>query len=219
MYTIIVGGGKVGYYLTKALLETGYEVLLLEKLRDHYLALFEEFGESVFHGDGDEMRTLQEIGTNRADVFIAVTGDDEDNLVACQLAKKKFGCPKVISRVNNPKNEDIFKRLGIDATISATRIIYGLVEQEMESPEVIPLLALKRGNLEIVEVAIPKNAPVAGKKVSEIKLPPDCILISIMRGEEMAIPRADSVIAAGDILLALIGSTRVQEIHDALLGA
>lgn len=219
MYAIIIGGGKVGYYLSKALLEAGYEILLVEKLRDRYVLLFEEFGESVFHGDGDEVRTLQDIGTNRADVFLAVTGDDEDNLVACQLAKKKFGCPKVIARVNNPKNEDIFRRLGIDATVSATRIIYGLVEQEMHAPEVIPLLALKRGNLEIVEIAIPKSAPVVEKKLADINLPPDCILISITQGDTIQIPKPETIIHMGDTILALINSSRVQEIHDALLGA
>lgn len=218
MYAIIIGGGKVGYYLTKALLEAGYETLLVEKLRENYLRLFDEFGEAVYQGDGDEMRTLQEIGTNRANIFIAVTGDDEDNLIACQLAKKKFGCPKVIARVNNPRNEEIFRQLDIDATVSATRIIYGLVEQEMEAPEVIPLLALKKGNIEIVEIAIPKNAPVVGKTVEALRLPEDCILISIIRGEEVAIPRADTVIEVGDTILALISTTRVHEIHDALLG-
>jgi len=218
VYAIIIGGGKVGYYLTKALLEAGYETLLVEKLRENYLRLFDEFGEAVYQGDGDEMRTLQEIGTNRANIFIAVTGDDEDNLIACQLAKKKFGCPKVIARVNNPRNEEIFRQLDIDATVSATRIIYGLVEQEMEAPEVIPLLALKKGNIEIVEIAIPKNAPVVGKTVEALRLPEDCILISIIRGEEVAIPRADTVIEVGDTILALISTTRVHEIHDALLG-
>ena len=171
MYAIIIGGGKVGYYLTKTLLGASHEVLLVEKERSHYKDLFEELGEIAFNGDGDEMRVLEEIGVNRADIFVAVTGDDEDNLVACQIAKKKFSCPRVIARVNNPKNEELFKQLGIDATVSATRLIYGLIEQEIQAPDVIPLLTLRKGNLEIVEVAIPKNAPVVGKTVNDILFP------------------------------------------------
>ena len=121
MYIIVVGGGKVGYYLAKTLVNEGYELLLIEKNPRKVATYRERFGEVVIEGDGAEMTTLEEAGVNRADVVIAVTGDDEDNLVICQTAKKLFNVPRTIARVNNPKNEEIFRRLGIDVTVRMGR--------------------------------------------------------------------------------------------------
>ncbi len=140
MYVIVAGGGKIGHYLSRALVDAGHEVLLVEKdkARADYLA--EELGEAVALGDACEVRTMREIGMERADVVVAVTGDDEDNLVICQMAKLKFNVPRAIARVNNPENEDIFQRLGIDTTVSSTKIIFNLIEQQIETNEVKAIL-------------------------------------------------------------------------------
>ncbi len=132
MYVIVVGGGKVGYYLTKALVSAGVEVTVIEKQRRRYELLQEEFGDAAFLGDGCEVRTLEQAGAPRADLVAAVTGDDEDNLVSCQMAKRKFKVKRVIARINNPKNEVTFQMLGIDETVSSTKLIYSLIEQEVE---------------------------------------------------------------------------------------
>src|SRR6478609_998169 len=123
MYIIVVGGGKVGYYLTKTLVNEGFEVLLIEKLSKKAAIYAERFGSVVLEGEGAESTTLEAAGISRADVVIAVTGDDEDNLVICQTAKKRFNVPRTIARVNNPKNEEIFRRLGIEMTVSTTEVI------------------------------------------------------------------------------------------------
>src|SRR5215470_9242710 len=170
MYIIIVGGGGVGYYLARTLVKANHEVLLLERDRAAHRRLSEELGEVVMQGDGCEVRIMEEAGGARADAVVAVTGDDDDNLVICQMAKMKFNVPRTIARVNNPRNEVIFHRLGIDATVSSTKIIYNLIEQEIETGEVIPLAALSRGNIEIVEVEISIKSPVLGKMVGDIAM-------------------------------------------------
>src|SRR5689334_1804246 len=183
MYIIIVGGGNVGYYLAKTLVKTDHEVLVLEKNRLIHRRLAEELGEVVMQGDGCEVRIMEEAGGARADAVVAVTGDDEDNLVICQMAKIKFNVPRTIARVNNPRNEELFHRLGIDGTVSATKIIYNLIEQEIETGEVIPLAALKKGNIEIVEVEIGPKSPVLNKKIQQLTLPGDALIISVIRND------------------------------------
>lgn len=149
MYIIVAGGGKVGHYLTRALIDAGHEVLLLEKDRSRADYLTEDLGEVVTWGDACEVSTMKEVGMERADVVVAVTGDDEDNLVICQMAKRKFHVPRTIARVNNPKNEDIFEMLGIDATVSSTKIIFNLIEQQIETDEIIPLALFKEEILKL----------------------------------------------------------------------
>ena len=137
MYVIVIGGGKVGYYLSKHLLDRGYEVTLIEKDPRRAEVLNSVLGEIVMVGDGDEMAFLATTGMERADVVVAVTGDDEDNLVACQLAKRKFNVPKTVARVNNPANVRIFKTLGVDVALSATEVLLDLIESELASKEPI----------------------------------------------------------------------------------
>ena len=158
MYIVIVGGGNVGYYLAKTLSTTSHEVLLMEKDRQVHRMIAEELGEIAVQGDGCEVRLLEEAGVGRADVVVAATGDDEDNLVICQMSKRMFNVPRTIARVNNPLNEDLFHRFGIDATVSSTKIIYNLIEQEIQTGQVTPLAALKRGRLEIVDIEISENS-------------------------------------------------------------
>ncbi len=129
MFVLVVGGGKVGYYLTKELIESGHEVVLMEKDRARAAQIVDELGSIVVAHDGCEGKYLGEAGSNRADIVAAVTGDDEDNLVICQMAKHHFDVPRTIARVNNPKNEALFRHLGVDELISPTRMILGSIEQ------------------------------------------------------------------------------------------
>src|SRR3989304_5314227 len=183
MYIIVVGGGKVGYYLAKELGEEGNEVLIIEKDAGKAERIAEELGDISLRGDGCEASTMEMAGFGRADMVIAVTGDDEDNLVTCQVAKVKFGVPRTVARLNNPKNEELFKRLGIDTTVSATAAILAHIEQELPTHPLIPLLPLKGGGLEIVEVKVPTTAAVVGKKVRELLLPQQS-LVSLIIDEE-----------------------------------
>ncbi len=204
MYAIIVGGGKIGYYLTRTLLDNGHEVLLIEKNEDRAHRLDEALGDVVVHGNGTDIRVLERSGITRADVMVAVTGFDEDNLVVCQVAKRKFGTRRVIARVNNPLNEDTFRMLGIDATVSSTRIIYNLLEEEVGSNTLVCLATLSRGRLEIIEVGLANDSPAAGKAVKELRLPIDCVLMSVLRGDEIIVPRGDTVLEGGDAIVALV---------------
>ena len=211
MYVVLVGGGKVGYFLTRALLADDHEVLLIEQRSDRAARLREEFGDVVVVGDGCETTTLEEAGASRADVVTAVTGHDEDNLVVCQVAKSRFGVPRTLARINNPKNKDIFTRLGIDSTVSSTDVIYQLIEQQIPTGDVIPLAARRKGDVEIVEADLIDRSPVAGKTLSEIPLPNDAVVISVMRGEQVLLPNGDTVLHPGDTVIALVKSTREEE--------
>src|SRR5881409_1449210 len=166
MYIIVVGGGKVGYYLTKTLVNEGYEVLLIDKNPKKAAIYAERFGSVVLEGDGAESTTLEAAGISRADVVIAVTGDDEDNLVICQTAKKRFDVPRTIARVNNPKNEEIFKKLGIDVTVSATNLILNVIEQEIPERGLVHLMTIKHAQVSIVEATVEPRSEVAGKSLA-----------------------------------------------------
>jgi len=209
MYIIVVGGGKVGFNLTKVLLRDGYEVILVEKDKQRWTFLERVLGEAVYWGDGCEMRVLEELGCSRADVVVAVTGHDEDNLTICQMAKRKFNVPRVIARVNMPQNEEILKLLGVDDTICGTRIIYDLIRQEIETDKIHFLATLKEGGYEIVEIVVSKDSPVVGKSVKDISFPPNCLLISLLRNKEIIIPSGETVLEAGDSIISLISSEQV----------
>jgi trk system potassium uptake protein len=204
MYIIIVGGGSVGYYLAKTLMRAHHEVLVLEKNRATHKQVAEELGEVVMQGDGCEVRIMEEAGGDRADAIVAVTGEDEDNLVICQMAKLKFNVPRTIARINDPRNEQLFHMFGIDATVNSTKIIYNLIEQEIETGEVIPLAALKRGNIEIVEVEISEKSPVLNRGIQQLELPGDSLIISVIREEHGMIPTAVTRFEAGDSVIALV---------------
>jgi trk system potassium uptake protein TrkA len=213
IYVILVGGGKVGYYLTKELLAAGHEVVLVDKDPRVVSRLTEVFGETVVLGDGCEVRTMSEIGMARANVVVAVTGDDEDNLVICQMAKRKFHVPRTIARVNDPKNEVLLKELGIDQTVNSTRIIYNLLEQQIESGEVIPLAALKKGEIEVVEVDIHEGSPADQMKVGQLDLPPNTVIISIIRDDHAILPHADTKLRVGDSAIVLLKTGRDKDLR------
>jgi trk system potassium uptake protein TrkA len=165
------------------------------------------------------MQTMKEAGMERADVVVAVTGDDGDNLVISQLAKRKFGVPRTIARVNNPKNEELFHRLGIDQTVVSTKIIFNLIEQQIETDQVIPIAALKRGNIEIVEVDLSDDSPVLYERVGDLKLPQDTLIISVVRGENAILPNADITLQSGDSVIALVSAQREDELREVFSGS
>lgn len=218
MYVIVVGGGKVGYYLAKALLGEGHEVLVVEKDRKKSERIAEELGSIVLRGDGCEASTLADVGTNRADVVVAATGDDEDNLVICQMAKRKFNVPRTIARINNPKNERIFKLLGIDATVSSTNVILSQIEQEIPRHALVHLLQLHGGDVEVIEATVLPDSPIAGKQLRSISLPPDSAISVVVRNDHLVVPTADTRLQAGDEVIALTKVEHEETLRKMLVG-
>ncbi|MFH1169811.1 MAG: TrkA family potassium uptake protein [Chloroflexota bacterium] len=219
MYIIVVGGGRVGYYLTKALLEEEHEVLLLEKNAAVCEVINEELGSVCVRGDGCETATLAEVGTARANMLVAVTGDDEDNLVACQVAKHKFNVPRTIARIRNPRNEILFKKLGVDVTVSATQIILEAITQELPTHQLTHLLTLRDRGLAIVDVKIAPESPAVGKAVKELKLPEDSLLALIIPKERKPrMPTPGTTIEAGDQIIALTPPESEETLRAALRG-
>ena len=198
MYIIVVGGGKVGFYLAKELVESGFEVLVIEKSGSRCDYISEELGDIVLRGDGCEAVTMDMAGFGRADMVLAVTGDDEDNLVVCQVAKARFNLPTPVARINNPKNEEIFRRLGIDTMVSATSAILAQIDQELPDHPLIPLMTIKGGGLEIVEVKVPARAAVVGMKMKELPLPPQS-LVSLIIDEDgqPQVPNSETEVRPG----------------------
>lgn len=220
MYVIVVGGGKVGYYLARELLQDDHEVLVIDTDPGRCAVIAEDLGEIVMRGDGCEAATQERAGMARADMLMAVTGDDEDNLVACQVAKHRFNVPRTLARINNPKNENVFRTLGIDATVSATGAIMAQIEQELPSHPIIPLLTLKGGGLEIVEVKIPRHSQVVGKRINEILLPHQCIITLIVDSAgQPRVPTSDTVLREGDEVVAVTMKESEETLRAALTGS
>ncbi|HET9015828.1 MAG TPA: NAD-binding protein [Thermomicrobiaceae bacterium] len=217
MYIIVVGGGKVGYYLTKTLVTEGYEVFLIEKNPAKCHVYAERFGAVVMQGDGADASILAAAGAARADVVIAVTGDDEDNLVISQMAKVKFHVGRTIARVNNPKNEEVFRRLGIDVTVSQTNVILSMIEQQIPDRPFVHLLALRHADLAIVEAKVSPSSPVVNQMVGSTAFPPEVNLTAILRAGELIIPAGQTVIRAGDEIIAVTTHEREDELRHLLV--
>ncbi len=219
MYIIVVGGGRVGYYLTKALLDEGQEVLMVEKEAAICETITDELGSVCLRGDGCEVATLAEAGTDRADMLIAVTGHDEDNLIACQVAKRKFNVPRTIARIGNPQNETLFKKLGIDVTVSSTKIILEHIEEKVPTHHLTHLLAIEDKGLELVEVKISPDSITIGKSVGELSLPPGNVLALIVRKEgKPIVPMVDTVLQAEDQVIALTTPELEEALRNTLRG-
>ncbi len=219
MYIIVVGGGKVGYYLSRSLLESGHEVLVVEKNPQRAAFLTDELGaDHVWLGDGCDSRTFEQIGLNRADAVIAVTGDDEDNLVICLLAKQRFGVPRTIARINNPRNSRIFARLGVDATVSTTEIIEAQIERALPIPSLVHLLVLKKGGVELVQGKVAPGSPADGRRIRELGIPDDALIVMVVRDEQTMVPYGDTVLKAGDEILAVTSSQSKEVLKRIILG-
>jgi trk system potassium uptake protein TrkA len=214
VYIIVAGGGKIGYYLARELIAQEHEVLIIEKDARRVELISSDLGNVVFRGDACEASTLAEVGAGRADLVCAVTGDDEDNLVVAQLAKRHFHVGRTIARINNPKNEEIFRYLGIDATVSTTDIILSILEQEIPSDTVVPLLRFRHADVEIVEAIVPPGAPVVGRALRELHLPQESTIAVIIRDHDVIFPDGDTRLQAGDEVLAFTRSTHEAELRE-----
>lgn len=218
MYVVVVGGGKVGHYLTGELLEQGHEALVIERNQERVNRIVEQLGNVAVWGDGCEVSILAEAGAGRADILVAVTGDDEDNLVSCQVAKTRFQVPRTIARVNNPKNERIFRLLGVDVTVSATNILMSMIEHEMPRKALLHLLAIQHMGIEIVETVLDVGSRGPGKKISDLGLPRDSTIAAVIRAGSFLIPSGQLVLESGDEVIALCKTEQEQSLRAALLG-
>src|SRR5450631_4843102 len=204
MYVIIAGAGKVGWNLARELINKEQEVTLVECDHRRYRVVEQELEHAVQYGDATELWVLERAGIQRADLVIAVTGDDEDNILVCQVAKEKYLCDRIIARVNNPRNHDHFRLLGIQPAVSATDLILRLIEHEVPRYGLVHLLALEEERLEIIELEVSADAPTVGLRVSEIALPEGSLIISVLRGGSGFVPKPDTVIEAGDEVLLVL---------------
>lgn len=205
-YAIIVGGGKIGYYLTRSLINRDYEVLLMEKSGGSAHRLTADLGDVVMQGDGCEPTTLQAAGAERADLVVAATGDDADNLVVCQLAQHCFQVPRVIARVNNPDDEALFEKLGIKERINGTSAILNIIGQKVGRASVVLMGALEHSNVEVVEIIIDERSPLAGACLGDLSLPEGALFVSVLRHGQGMIPNAETIFAQGDVVVALVPS-------------
>lgn len=218
MYILIVGAGKVGYFLAKRLYAAKHTVSIIDKDKALCEDIAKELDILVINGDGCEPHILEEAGIKRADVVAAVTGDDEDNLIICQLAKEIFKIRRTVGRVNDPDNEHTFSELGIDVPVDSTKIIAKIIEEEVSFSDFVNLMSFKRGKLAIVRMDLLKESPVINKCVKDIQLPPDSVLVSILRGEEVIVPRGDTVLEPGDDIIALTLVGNEPQLLDLLVG-
>jgi len=221
VYIVINGGGKVASYLARTLLESGHDVALIEKRPDIVEKLAAELpGRAlIIMGDGCDASFQEDAGVSRADVFVSSTGDDDDNLVACQLAKVAFGVPRTVSRVNNPKNEHIFNALGIEA-ISSTTIISRMIEEEATVGDIRTLTTLRKGNMAIVEIELPTDrCVVCDKPVSTLSLPPNCVLVAVLReNDDAETVKGDTLLGPGDTVIAFTSVESERALKKVLTG-
>jgi trk system potassium uptake protein len=219
MYLIVAGGGKVGANVASSLLEMGHEVTLIEQRSDRFEALEEKFGPVAMRGDATEIHVLERAGIDRPpDILFAVTGDDEDNIVIAQIAKHGYDVPKVIARVNDPRNQQHFDLLGITQTVCATSGILGLVEHEVPQHGLVKLLELRQEGLEVVELQIAGDSPAAGKRVGGLALPESIRLVSVTRNGVGEIAVGQTVIRPGDQVIAILKPGLEESLRRALLG-
>lgn len=218
MYIIIVGGGKVGFHLAQELVEGNHEVLVIEMDPEKADEIGNELGDIVMQGDGCEATVLEKAGTARADMFLAVTGDDEDNLVACQVAKQRFNVARTVARINNPKNEAFFRKLEVDITVSATSAIMAHIEQELPTHQLIPLMQLKASGMEIVEVRIPDDSRIVNRAVKDVMLPyQSMIALVIDAAGQPKVASGETVIHQGDVVVAVTMHESEEALREALM--
>lgn len=213
---IITGGGRVGYYLAKTLCESGREVVLIESSKDECRKIADSLDIPVIWGDGTCASVLEKAGIRGADVFVAVTGRDENNLIACQTAKRVYSVPKTVAKANNPKNVENIRRLGADIVISATESIIKLLEREVDHSAIKELMPLDNGSAAVYQIELPENFAYSGREIADITLPQSCNIISITRGDRLIIPRGKTRLLAEDKLLIVSEESSVGDVRRAL---
>jgi len=218
MYIIIIGAGKIGFHLAQKLIHDKHSVTVIEKDKERCEGVSQNLDTMVINGDGCDPKYLEDAEVGRADVFVAVTADDEDNLISCQLAKEVFGVRRTVARVNNPKNEHIFTELGVDVPVNSTTIIAKIIEEEASFEDFINLMTFKRGKLALVRVDLGGESPVINKRVKDVVLPENSVLVSIVRGDSIIVPKGETLLNKGDDVVALTSIENEQQLLDILIG-
>lgn len=217
MFVLVVGGGKVGYYLSKELIENGHEVVLMEKDRARAAQIVDELGSIVVPQDGCEGRFLRLAGANRADIVAAVTGDDEDNLVISLLAKQEYGVPRVVARVNNPGNEWMFTdSWGVDVSVSTPHLLTALVQEAVSVGTLVRLLSFEQGQASLIETTLTASAPVVDRELAECRFPRDSTVVAVIRRDRVVVPRGDTVFQEGDEVLVLVTPDSEADVRELL---
>ena len=219
MYAIVAGGGKVGFYLARELIEQSHEVLVIENSGEQVQFIANELGNVVLKGNADEASTLAEAGAERADVVVAVTGEDAANLVICQMAKGRFGTRRTVARINDPRNENIFRMLGIDATVNATEVMLSVLAQELPQANLVPLLRLRDTDVEVVEALLTRESRAIGVPLRELRLPPESTVAVVMRDRGAFFPNGGTVLQPGDEVIALTRAMHEAQLRTLFFGA
>lgn len=216
MKVTVVGGGKVGYYLVKTLIEHGHEPTVIENDKKTCAFLANDLDIPIIFGDGTQIETLRDAHIESADAIVCVTGMDECNLIACQLAKKIFNVPKAVAKVNNPKNAEALKQLGVDNVINSTNNIAALIEHEVDTAKIKQLLSMHHGEATICEILLPNDYTLAGTMLQNLKLPEVFSVLSVTRGEQLIIPRGQTTLECGDRILILAKNTALHQLNHIL---
>lgn len=220
MLAVIIGGGRGGSYLARDLQTQGYRIKVVDRRPEVVARLRQEIGGDVICGDGCSPQILDQVGVSKADLIVALTHNDEDNLVVCRLAKHHFHVPRVIARVNNPLNEWLYtKDWGVDVAISQVHLTSKVIEEEIGLGELVTLLKLNRGEAALVELRLPETSPCRGKAIREVNLPSDAVIVSVIRAGKLVIPRGDTVFEAGDEILAVSTVAAEKPLKDILVGS
>jgi trk system potassium uptake protein TrkA len=216
-YVLVVGGGLVGYYLARSLMKSGHEVTIIERNRNTYNMISQQVDCPVVLGEGSSVEVLDHAGAARADILCSVTNHDDDNLISCQMAKFRFGVPKTIARVKNPKNEPVMRRLGVDITVSATASMFNTVRNLVPQATVFSVANLSSCPGGVLEFRVTERSKLAGKKAKSLLLPPGCKIISIVRGGEALTLTDSSVFQIGDTLLSFAPQAQEAAVRELLL--
>jgi len=219
MYIIVVGGGIVGYGIGLELqMMPGHEVTIIERDAQRAAELRDELGEMVVDGDGSEVAFLEQVGAGRADLLITVTADDGANLVACQVAKHRFGVQRTIARVNDPKNEELFRMLGVDSTVSAAQAVMAQIETTLPEHTVVPLMSLSGSGLKVVDLHLQEGAPAAGRPLRDLRLPEQTVISLVIDGEGPRVPDGDTILHSGDEVIAVIPVDAEESMRELITG-
>ena len=203
MKIILIGNGKLAYFLAKQFASKGYHLTIIDANEDEAIAFSRNLKATVIHGEGSNPNILSQAGAYQADAVLSLTNNDEDNLIACQIAQKEYGVPRTVALVNDPENRQIFEKLGISVAFSATEIIANLIEQQTSSDEIKNLLPVAEGKINVTEIALSESASVIGKTIDEIEFPHGSLIASILRQEEVIVPGGDTCIQAKDRLIVI----------------
>lgn len=216
MVVIVVGGGKVGFYLAQTLMEHGHKPRIIEQSKETCARIANELDIPIICGDGSTIEALSDAGIEEAEALISVTGKDENNLIACQLAKKRFNVKRTVARVNNPKNMSIMKQLGVDIPISSTDNIARLLEREIDTSTIKQIISLNRGEASISEIQIPQSYKLHGVRLNELNMPEESVIVSITRGDDIIIPRGSAQIFSGDKIIVVCHNKMIHNLSKVL---